>query len=71
MTNATNITRTTTAAEAYDARLVHAREMLRMLDMAIAAHEGRAKRDPKNWGLVGDLAHVDDKLTEIAAFLIV
>ena len=58
-----------TAAEAYAVRASSIAAKLAALQAQLAAHAAKEAKDPTNWGLVGDLSHVDGALDGLAALL--
>lgn len=64
----------TPAATAYAANIAAANTLLDEIRALIAKHEAKAANDAWHgrgihYGHVGDMAHVTEKLTEVAAFL--
>ena len=58
-----------TAAETYAKRRSDIARLLDVLDMELDRHADRAKADPRNWGLVGDLGKVRSDLIDTVAFI--
>lgn len=58
-----------TAAEAYTARRNDIARLLDVLEMELDKHDERAKADPRNWGLPGDLGKVRSDLIDLVAFM--
>jgi len=58
-----------TAAQAYDENWMAIFANLNKLRAGLDAHKRQAFADPKNWGFVGDLAHVNELLAEAARFI--
>jgi hypothetical protein len=58
-----------TAAETYQERAQDIGALMTWLQDELEVHETKAKADPKNWALVGDLGHVQAKLVEVLTFL--
>ncbi|MCW5769694.1 MAG: hypothetical protein KIT19_13530 [Phycisphaeraceae bacterium] len=58
-----------TAAETYAAHQSDIARLLDVLGMELEKHEARAKADPRNWGLVGDLGKVRSDLIDTVAFI--
>ena len=58
-----------TAAETYAARRSDIARLLDVLEMELDKHDDRAKSDPRNWGLPGNLGKVRSDLMDIVAFL--
>jgi hypothetical protein len=58
-----------TAAETYAARRSDIARLLDVLGMELDRHADRAKADPKNWGLPGDLGKVRSDLMDTVAFI--
>jgi Flp pilus assembly protein TadD len=58
-----------TAAEVYDERDAAITAVLNRLQDGLAAHRREAHADPKNWGFVGDLGYVLDRLDEAVSFI--
>jgi len=57
------------AVREYADRVKEARLLLRRIDKGIGQHEREQKREPKNWGYVGDMGHVVEELNDVARFL--
>lgn len=57
------------ARSAYSARVAAVDALLDRLDVQMAAHRNVAGRYPEDWGYAGDIAHVEELLTEVVAFL--
>jgi hypothetical protein len=68
MTNRTPKTEPT-AAETYAARRSDIARLLDVLEMELDKHDERAKADPRNWGLPGNLGKVRSDLMDTVAFL--
>jgi hypothetical protein len=70
-------TATTTALPSDAAAITYAANQraiarhLAFLQLRLAEHAAQAQGDPKNWGLVGDLAHVEAGLADLIGFLAV
>ena len=60
---------TKTAAQAYDETSAAITAALNHLANGLAKHKKEAHADPKNWGYVGDLNHVNDLLQRAARFI--
>ncbi len=58
-----------TAAETYAARRNDIARLLDVLHMELDRHDDRAKADPANWGIPGNLGKVRSDLIDIVAFL--
>jgi len=58
-----------TAAETYAARRNDIVRLLDVLQMELDKHDERAKADPRNWGLPGNLGKVRSDLMDTVAFL--
>ncbi|MBL9030142.1 MAG: hypothetical protein JNM80_00365 [Phycisphaerae bacterium] len=57
-----------TAAETYAARRNDIARLLDVLQMELDKHDERAKDDPRNWGLPGNLGKVRGDLIDLVAF---
>jgi len=68
MTNRTPKTEPT-AAETYAARRNDIARLLDVLEMELDKHDERAKAEPRNWGLPGNLGKVRSDLMDTVAFL--
>ena len=42
---------------------------LKMINRLLKEEDKRQKADPRNWGFVGDLGHIEELLSEIGEFL--
>ncbi|QOJ18464.1 MAG: hypothetical protein HRU76_13080 [Phycisphaeraceae bacterium] len=58
-----------TAAEIYAARRSDIARLLDVLEMELDKHDERAKADPRNWGLPGNLGKVRSDLIYLVGFL--
>lgn len=68
MTNAKNNAEPT-AAETYAKNGGDIARLLDVLQMELDRHHEKAKADPRNWGLVGNLDHVRGDLINLVAFV--
>ena len=58
-----------TAAQTYASRRSDIARLLDVLHMELDKHDERAKADPANWGITGNLGKVRGDLIDIVAFL--
>ena len=58
-----------TAAEMYAARRNDIARLLDVLAMELDKHDERAKADPTNWGITGNLVKVRSDLIDVVGFL--
>ncbi len=58
-----------TAAEMYAAQRNDIARLLDVLQMELDKHDERAKADPTNWGITGNLGKVRSDLMDTVAFL--
>jgi hypothetical protein len=58
-----------TAAETYAARRSDIARLLDVLEMELDKHDERAKADPRNWGLPGNLGKVRSDLIDLVEFV--
>ncbi len=58
-----------TAETAYIARLASVVANVQALTDLVKKHSDRQAASPANWGFAGDLAHVDEQLADLVAFL--
>ncbi len=58
-----------TAAETYAARRSDIARLLDVLEMELDKHDERAKADPLNWGLPGNLGKVRSDLIDLVGFM--
>ena len=58
-----------TTAGAYQAKANDIARLIDVLQMELEKHQTLAKADAKNWGRVGDLGQVREKLIETVSFL--
>lgn len=58
-----------TAAEAYAAQRSDIARLLDVLEMELDKHDERAKADPTNWGIAGNLGKVRSDLIDLVGFL--
>lgn len=55
------------AAQAqYNAHQASIRRLLKQLEAHLDTHEKKSSSQPADWGCVGDVAHIDAKLKELA-----
>ncbi len=57
------------ASERYSEQAARIEQQLVQLQERLAAHHARQAADPRNWGYVGNAAHVATKLDELLQFL--
>lgn len=67
-TNA-NPARQPTAAETYAKHQADIARLIDVLQMELEAHAKKAKAEPTNWGLTGDLSNVRSGLVELVTFM--
>jgi hypothetical protein len=58
-----------TAAQMYAARRNDIARLLDVLAMELDKHDERAKADPTNWGITGNLGKVRSDLIDVVGFL--
>jgi len=58
-----------TAAEAYAQRSGDIARLIDVLQMELDRHAKKAKAEPTNWGLTGDLSNVRSGLVELVSFM--
>lgn len=58
-----------TAQEKYERTTVEIKRTLAGIDQLLKMHKQRTRRDPKNWGNIGDMKYVEAQLNEIYNFL--
>lgn len=58
-----------TAAQVYAARRNDIARLLDVLQMELDQHDERAKADPANWGITGNLGKVRGDLIDVVGFL--
>ena len=63
------MTQNTNASDTYQARKLEAHGLIQMIQLALTDHQEAQRLNTKSWGHAGDLAHVNEKLKEIADFL--
>ena len=49
----------------YKMRMKQIQKALKDMQAKLKSHETKQKKDPKNWGYAGDLAHVNQALYEL------
>lgn len=57
------------ASEVYQEKQTAVRRLLLDLVNMADAHRRRQLQEPNDWGYVGDLAHVEERLKEVVGFL--
>ena len=63
---------TTKKQTAQDAYVQHRKDITSLmlwLELELEKHQANASEHPKDWGFVGDLGHVREKLIEMMTFL--
>ena len=63
------MTQNTNANDTYKARKLEAHGLIQAIQIGLDFHGARQRRDEESWEHAGDLAHVNEKLKEIADFL--
>lgn len=58
-----------TAVEMYSARRNDIARLLDVLQMELDKHDERAKADPTNWGITGNLGKVRSDLIDLVGFM--
>ena len=58
-----------TAAETYTARRSDIARLLDVLEMELDKHDERAKADPLNWGITGNLGKVRSDLIDLVGLM--
>ncbi|MBI4930501.1 MAG: hypothetical protein HY841_07050 [Bacteroidetes bacterium] len=58
-----------TAKEAYEKRLKEVQFLLKQLNMKFKNHKVIFKKNPLNWGYVGDLTRISKELKELISFM--
>jgi hypothetical protein len=58
-----------TIIEQYSYHSEEIEKNLKLLQKKLKKHKSGFKENPKNWGYVGDLTYIKEKLVEINAFL--
>jgi len=67
-----NITKTSarkTSHETYLETQTEIAALLKRIKTGLAKHNRSEKRDPRNWGYVGDLQHIASELQEVSDIL--
>lgn len=54
-----------TAAESYNQKVISIRRLRVQLEIHLAKHANEQEQDPGNWGYVGDLGRIEQKLNEL------
>ena len=54
----------------YRAQVQHARTRLQQIEAHITAHEQKQKHEPENWGYVGDMASIEESLSDLLTGLL-
>ncbi len=65
----TNRTPESTAAQMYAARRSDIARLLDVLEMELGQHDARAKAEPRDWGLTGNLGKVREDLINLVGFM--
>lgn len=53
----------------YDSKTKEVEQQLQQIKLTIKKHNQNFKQEPNNWGYLGDLGYVSDKLNEIIQFV--
>ncbi|MBK8987344.1 MAG: hypothetical protein IPM39_14920 [Chloroflexi bacterium] len=57
------------ADEVYQEKHTAVRHLIANMVLSVEAHRLKQQADPNDWGYVGDLAHVEERLKEVVGFL--
>jgi hypothetical protein len=60
---------TKTAAAAYSQNATTAQDLLKRIATRLAEHQARQAAQPRDWGYVGDLGHINEELAQVLAGL--
>ena len=58
-----------TIIERYSYHSEEIEKNLKQLKKKLKKHQSDFKKEPKNWGYVGDLAYINERLTELNGFI--
>ena len=58
-----------TASDTYAQHRKDITSLMLWLELELNKHQANASKHPKDWGFVGDLGHVREKLIEMMTFL--
>ena len=58
------------ATEIYIEKQTAVQTLLRQIEAQVGDHALQHADDPGNWGFIGDLGHVEEKLKEVRGFLL-
>jgi len=61
---------TTNAGELYVEKHAAVLQLLTQVRLELAEHALRQSKQPRDYGYIGDLAHVEERLREIRGFLL-
>lgn len=59
----------TTLQETYNEYYTNVKRMLKALNKAVKTHSKKQKKEPHNWGYVGDIAHISQELNDLQHFI--
>ena len=62
-------TTTKTAAAAYRQKTATAQGLLKRIATRLADHQTRQAAEPRDWGYVGDIGHINEELAQVLAAL--
>jgi len=62
-------TTTQTAATAYNQKIAIAQDLLKRIATRLAEHQEQQAAEPRDWGYVGDIAHINEELAQVLASL--
>jgi hypothetical protein len=58
-----------TAAAAYSQNATTAQNLLKRIATRLAEHQTRQAAEPRDWGYVGDIGHINEELAQVLAAL--
>ena len=58
-----------TAAAAYSQKTATAQDLLKRIAARLAEHRTRQAAEPRDWGYVGDIGHINEELAQVLAAL--
>jgi hypothetical protein len=58
-----------TAAAAYTEKAATSQDLLKRIANRLAEHQSKQNAEPRDWGYVGDLGHINEELAQVLAAL--
>jgi hypothetical protein len=59
----------TTTTKRYDENVLEIEKNIKLLEKKLIKHKTDFKKNPSNWGFVGDVNYINERLKEVVEFL--